>query len=141
MTSDPRTRRDVIIDIGLLALTAACVAATLWFSFVTQPPGVALFAGADEVGHAIAYFATTLSFLFAVVWRPGRGEGRFPRLGKWFLLAAIAGGGLIEILQGMTLRDAEFNDLIAEAIGAGAAVVIFALVRWSVTSRHAHSRT
>ena len=58
MTSDPRTRRDVIIDIGLLAFTAACVAATFWFSFVTQPPGVALFAGADEVGHVIAYVAT-----------------------------------------------------------------------------------
>ncbi len=91
-----------MIDVGFWALTAACVAATLWFSFVAPPPGTDLFPGADKVDHAVAYFATTMSFLFAAVWRPGRGVGRYPHLGKWFAVAAIAGGGVIEILQSMT---------------------------------------
>jgi VanZ family protein len=121
---------------GLWALTASCASITLWFSFGAAPPGASMFPGADKVGHAIAYFATTLSFLFAAVWRPGGGKARFPRLGKWFPLAAIAAGGLIEILQGLTpTRTAQFSDLVAEITGTGAAVAVHASVR-----RHAASR-
>ena len=133
---DRRPRSDWMIDRSLWALTAACAATTLWFSFVAPPPGADLFPGADRVGHAIAYFTTTLSFLFAAVWRPGRGIGRFPHLGRWFPLAVIAGGALIEILQGMTAtRAAEVYDLVAEAIGAAAAVAVHALIRWRLASR------
>jgi VanZ family protein len=136
MTSVHRTRRDVIIDVGFWALTAACVAATLWFSFVAPPPGADLFPGADKVGHAVAYFATTLSFLFAAVWRPGKGVDRSARLGVWFALAAIAGGAVIEILQGMTAtRSAQALDLVAEAIGTAAAVAVHSLIRWRIASR------
>ena len=119
-----------MIDRGLWALTGICAAITLWFSFVAPPPGADLFEGADRVGHALAYFTTTLSFLFAAVWRPGRGTGRFPNLGRWFPLAAITGGAVIEILQGMTAtRNAEIYDLVAEAIGTGTAVALHALIR------------
>ena len=141
MTSVQRTRRDVIIDVGLWGLTAACVAATLWFSFVAPPPGANLFPGADKVGHAVAYFATTLSFLFAAVWRPGREFGRPANLGLWFALAAIAGGAVIEILQGMTAtRSAQAFDLVAEAIGTATAVAIHALIRRQLRQRPAHTR-
>jgi VanZ family protein len=123
-----------MIDRGLWALTAICAAVTLWFSFVAPPPGANLFEGADKVGHALAYFTTTLSFLFAAVWRPGRGIGRFPDLGRWFPLAAITGGAVIEILQGMTAsRAAEVFDLVAEAIGAAAALAVHALIRRQLT--------
>jgi VanZ family protein len=124
-----------MIDRALWALTAACIAATLWFSFVAQPPGTDLFPGADKVNHAVAYFATTLSFLFAAVWRPGRGVGRFPHLGRWFALAAIAGGAVIEILQSMTPKRAgDLGDLVAEAIGTVAALFVHALIRRRMTS-------
>ena len=136
MTSDRRTRTDVVIDGGLWALTAACAAATFWFSFVAPPPGADLFSWADKVGHAIAYFATTLSFLFAAVWRPGRGSGPFPHLGLWFAFAALAGGAMIEILQGMTAsRSAQALDLVAEAVGTASALVVHALVRRTLTHR------
>ena len=124
-----------MIDRGLWALTAACVAATFWFSFVAPAPGADLFPNADKAGHAIAYFATTLSFLFAAVWRPGRGLGRFASVGRWFPLAAIAGGAMIEILQDMTARTAQAYDLVAEVIGIAAVVAIHELVRWRMTSR------
>jgi VanZ family protein len=129
-----------MIDRGLWTLTAACAATTLWFSFVAPPPGADLFPGADRVGHAMAYFTTTLSFLFAAVWRPGRGIGRFPHLGTWFPLAAIAGGAVIEILQGMTAtRAAEAYDLVAEAIGTGAALAVHTLIRRRLSLRHAQA--
>ena len=142
MTSDHRTHGDVIIDSGFWALTVACVAATLWFSFVAPPPGANLFPGADKVGHAVAYFATTLSFLFAAVWRPGREFGRSVYLGLWFALAAMAGGAVIEILQGMTAtRSAQVYDLVAEAIGTAAALLVHALVRQFALHRaHADPR-
>jgi VanZ family protein len=119
-----------MIDRGLWALTAACAASTLWFSFVVSAPGP------DKLGHAIAYFTTTLSLLFAAVWRPGRGIGRFPRLGGWFALAAIAGGVAIEILQGMTAtRSAEVYDVMAEAIGVAAAFAVHGLIRRQLAPR------
>jgi VanZ family protein len=125
-----------MIDRALWGLTAASAVTTLWFSFVAPPPGADLFPGADRVGHAIAYFTITLSFLLAAVWRPGRGIGRFPALGRRFPLAAIAGGGVIEILQGMTaVRAAEVYDVAAEAIGITVAVAVHALIRRRATSR------
>ena len=77
-----------------------------------------------------------MSFLFAAVWRPGRGVGRFPHLGKWFAVAAIAGGGVIEILQTMTAKRAgDLDDLVAEAIGTAAALSVHALIRRRSTLR------
>jgi VanZ family protein len=128
--TEPTRSADRMIDRALWALTVACLAATLWFSFGAQPPGTDLFPGADKVDHAVAYFATTLSFLFAAVWRPGRGVGLYPNLGRWFPVAAIAGGAVIEILQSMTAtRTAQVSDLVAEAIGTTTALVVHALMR------------
>ena len=54
----------------------------------------------------------------------------------WFPLAAIAGGIVIEILQGMTAsRSAEVFDVVAEAIGIAAALAVHSFVRWLVTTR------
>jgi VanZ family protein len=126
---------------ALWALTIVCATTTLWFSFGAAPPGASLFPGADKVGHAIAYFATTLSFLFAAVWRPGAGEGRFARAGRWFPVAAVVAGGLIEILQGMTAsRTAQSNDLLAEIIGTAAAVAVHGYVRRRMTPRPPRAR-
>ena len=134
------SRRGLRMEWPLWALTASCAGITLWFSFGAGPPGASLFPSADKVGHAIAYFATTLSFLFAAVWRPGGGRTRFPKLGWWFPVAAVAAGGMIEILQGMTpTRSAEFTDVIAEAIGTAAAVAVHASIRRRVTSLNAHA--
>jgi VanZ family protein len=138
------TSLELTMDAILWAITLACAGTTLWFSFGAPPPGANLFEGADKVGHAIAYYATTLSFLFAAVWRPGRGEGRFAHLGIWFPVAAIAAGALVEILQGLTpTREAQMADLVAEVIGTGLAFVLHALTRWWFTSRpaSAHQRS
>ena len=57
----------------------------------------------DKGLHAVSYFATTLSLLFAAVWRPGRGEGPFPNLARWIFLAAVGRRAIrrVELLQGL----------------------------------------
>ncbi|MEA2557731.1 MAG: hypothetical protein QOG88_1269 [Actinomycetota bacterium] len=123
-------QHDRAIDVALWGLTAACVLVTLWFSFVEAPPGGSSFDGADKVGHALAYFATSLSFLFAAVWRPRRGDGRYVRRAMWVPVGAVAFGALIEVLQGLTpTRSPEIGDILAEAAGAGLALAVHGLVR------------
>jgi VanZ family protein len=127
---------DRAIDLVLFALAALCAATTVWFSFGAPPPGASLFAGADKVGHATAYFATTLSFLLAAVWRPGAGQRRFSRWGWLFPVAAVAAGVAIEIIQGVVPpRSPEFADVVAEIVGAGIATALFAMVRWRYVRR------
>ena len=123
------------MDLILWTITFACAGATLWFSFGAPPPGADLFEGADKVGHAIAYFATTLSFLFAAVWRPGRDSGRWAHMGVWFAIGAVAAGAVVEVLQGMTDRAAQVLDIVAEALGAGAALAVHASIRWWSSAR------
>jgi VanZ family protein len=131
--------RSRLIDGSLWALTGVFASGTIWFSFVTPPPGVNLFPGADKAQHAMAYFATTLSFLFAAVWRPGRGEGPFPGLANWILFWVVVVGVAIELIQAQTpSRSAELADVLAETVGASAALVIHA--RGRRRTRRAHSR-
>ena len=123
-------RRNRLIDGCMWALTLVFATGTIWFSFVSPPPGANLFPGADKVQHGVAYFATTLSFLFAAVWRPGRGDGPFAGLGEWILVGVVVAGVAIELIQAQTPdRSAELADVVAEAIGAGAALVIHRRVR------------
>ena len=129
-TSTIASRRDRALDVALWFTAALCAYITLWFSFFASPPGADAFAGADKVGHALAYFATTLSFLFAAVWRPVRGGGRLPNAGYWFPVVAVLAGIAIEIAQGFTAtRSAQAGDVLAEVIGAGLALGVHALVR------------
>ena len=122
--------RSRALDFMLWLLAASSAATTLWFSFMAAPPGATLFAGADKLGHAIAYFVTTVCFSFAAVWRPGRGEGPFPTAGLWLPAAAVAAGIVIEFLQGLTpSRAPEAADAAAEIVGAASAVALHGFVR------------
>ena len=127
--TDP-SERERAMDVALWFTAALCAFITVWFSFFASPPGADAFAGADKVGHALAYFATTLSFLLAAVWRPVRGDGRLPNAGYWFPVVAVLAGIVIEVLQGFTAsRSAQPADVVAEVIGAGLALAVHAVVR------------
>ena len=127
--TDP-SARERAMDVALWFTAALCALITLWFSFGASPPGADAFPGADKVGHALAYFATTLSFLFAAVWRPVRGDGSLPNAGYWFPAVAVLAGIVIEVLQGLTAsRSAQAGDALAEVVGAGLALGVHASVR------------
>jgi len=123
--------RDKAVEALFWFVAMACVAVTTYFSFWGSAPGAGLFRNADKVGHAIAYFATTLSFLLAGVWRPGRGPGRWPWAEYWLPLAAIAAGIIVEVMQATltTDRTAQVADVLAEVVGAGLALAIHLAIR------------
>jgi VanZ family protein len=119
------------IDIALWATTAVLALLTLLFSFGLSPPGTGTFALADKLGHGAMYFATILCFLLAAVWRPGRGDGSFSAKAPLFATGFVIAGIVVEVLQEVATphRHAEAGDVLAEAVGAFAALAIHAWMR------------
>lgn len=132
LPSDPRERP---IDVGLWVLAAASACATLWFSFISVPPGATLFPHADKLEHALAYGATLVCFMFAADWRPRRGDGPFPGLAVPVAMLAILLGILVEWLQGRYFnRTPEVLDVMADVVGALGALLVFVIVRGRLES-------
>jgi VanZ family protein len=106
-------------------MAVGCLFLVGLFSLVDSPPGGTPFPNADKVEHAFAYFATTLLFLLAGVWRPGRGAGRFAWALPWIVGGAIAVGGLVEIAQAFTAtRQPDVLDWAADSAGVLLALLV-----------------
>jgi VanZ family protein len=116
--------REHRLDVVLWAAVALSIASTFALSFV-EPPGSGFGHGIDKVEHALAYFVTMLAALLVAVWRPGRGSGRFPGARWWIAGGALAGGALIEVLQGASTinRQGDVRDWLAEVAGVGLALL------------------
>jgi VanZ family protein len=127
----PPVRADLsLLDLLLWVLTALSAALTLVFSIGLVPPEANGFPHADKVWHGLAYFTTSLLFLLAAVWRPGRGAGPFPRAAIVFALLGSAVGGAVEIAQGfMATRHQELLDWIVEVVGISAALGVVLMLR------------
>ncbi len=121
------------IDAAIWAAALGATALTLWYSLGSVPPAH----GSDKDLHALAYFVDTLAVLLAVVWRPGRRAGRLDGWGPVVVVGILALGGLIELAQGgFAQRDAQLSDWFADAVGIGAAWLLFGSLRW-ITREHA----
>jgi hypothetical protein len=134
MASPARSRRPTsehAIDALLWGLTIASALVTLWLSLGPVPPGAGAFPGADKVFHALAYFVTTLLLLLAAVWRPVRGPGPLARLAWALILAIVASGLVVEVLQGALTakREPELGDWLADAAGVLTASLVHLMVR------------
>jgi len=114
-----------LVDAGIWLVVLVAIAATLTFSLGPKAPGE----GVDKGMHAIAYFVDTLAILLALVWRPGQ-EKRGFEWALWIALVILAAGGFIELAQGgFVHRDAQLADWMADAVGIGLAVLVFAVAR------------
>lgn len=93
-----------------LWLFAPALAVVAWGELTPHPPQIAdkVF-GWDKAEHFTAYFG--LALLAALAW----GLRRSVLL---VLVGVIALGGVLEILQSMTGRDAEWLDELANSLGA-----------------------
>lgn len=98
------------------ALTAFLALAIALLTLIPQVPGPEGIPGFDKLAHFMA---------FAVLAAPL--AWRYPHLWRTVALATLAYGGLIEIIQPMTGRSAEWGDLLTD--GAGAFVGAFAASR------------
>jgi VanZ family protein len=106
-----------------LSVLLAWAATISWLSLTNAPPQVAGVLGWDKLLHAGAYGLLSLlvaQFLFCLPLHP-----RKIWWSSW--LVAICFGALMEILQRLTHagRTAEWQDLLADAVGAFLACVIF----------------
>jgi VanZ family protein len=101
----------------------------LALSFVLSwgaPPDIGPdFDWADKVWHFLGYGALTGTLLLAAVWRPGRGEGRFPRAGVHVALLVLAVAWLTEVLQAPFGRDFDPTDALADLAGIALASAIW----------------
>jgi VanZ family protein len=130
--TQPRTvTLDRSIDGGLVALAFLAFVATAYASLRSSGPDLLDLPDQDKIGHAVAYFAVLLPLLFALVWRPGRGDGILPHGQLWLVAGLVVVGIGMEVLQALltTTRVPEALDVVADAVGAGAALLVFGLIR------------
>jgi hypothetical protein len=123
------------VDRVLWVLSGAALVAIVVFSLGPGPPsgGFSLF---DKLQHAAAYAVLTGSVLLAAVWRPGRGDGPFPRSAPSIALGAMALGVLLEVAQAIGPfghRSADPLDGLADAAGIGCATLAWAAVKFRAT--------
>ena len=84
----------------------------------------------EGLEHGLDYAALTAVLLLAGVWRPGRGEARFPRGAVAVVALVFLLGGAIEIAQGAWFtRTTDLLDLAANVLGSTAALIGWALLR------------
>lgn len=109
MLSLENSRRLLILArIGFFALLASIFVVTLG-PFQGDEKYVLL---SDKGAHGLAFYCLAVAAIFA-----------FPRFPRWAVVVVCSfSGRLIEILQGIAGRDAEWLDWLADSIGAVMAV-------------------
>jgi VanZ family protein len=93
------------------------VALIAWGELTPDPPAISQHIW-DKAEHFIAYFGLAAMATLVIGLR---------RSLAWAILGVIALGGLLEILQALLGRDAEFGDFIANTIGALTGLAVAAL--------------
>lgn len=73
----------------------------------------------DKLAHAVAFALIAVGFEM-LIWRSNR---LLP------CLLALVTGGLVELIQGMTGRDASWGDFLADFIGIAVAFVVMARLK------------
>ena len=113
------TRRgSTVVEVLFWAAAIGSVAATIAYSLGPVPGALNDFPLADKVFHTLAYAAMTATWLLAVVWRPGRGDGIAPRQATSIVVGAVILGAAMEIAQHFVERHADPFDAVADAAGA-----------------------
>ncbi|MCX7351288.1 MAG: VanZ family protein [Alphaproteobacteria bacterium] len=75
--------------------------------------------GSDKIHHFLAFFALTLPLAFAR-----------PRLALWIVLAAMAYGGAIELIQPFVGRSKDIFDFLADGVGSISAAAVGMGLAW-----------
>jgi VanZ family protein len=120
----------VDVPISLMAIRRSVIAANLIYAVVLLVLGLVPnipkpVAGiSDHVAHAAAYAIQTIFLFFLLVPHGGRG-----RAAILAVAGAVLYGGCVEMLQSFQpARTVEVADLVANAVGAGAAASLVYLV-------------
>lgn len=110
------------------AMPIALMVAALVIVLTSQPPPPPL----DKILHAVGAAVLTISLLLAAVWRPGRGEGAYPRGGIFvtgFVVLLAVAVELFEELHYRLIEGWGWGDLAAGVGGATIGWGIWAALR------------
>jgi VanZ family protein len=121
-STEPSTWVDSVLRAGSVVLALAIVGLSLG-----PAPEEPTFDISDKVIHGLAYFSLTLAVLLAWVGRPGR-LAQPLQVALSVTLVIVSGGLLVELAQSLVSRQTEILDALANALGAGLALGLWALV-------------
>ena len=112
----------------LYLLLLLMVAAALLFLRLPVPPTY-MGRTIENAGHTPLFFLITLGVLYAARGHSWFDHGRFAvaRLYLFGLLAGVGAGFLSEVIQRPLRRDASWEDVFADAVGAVSALAVYAL--------------
>lgn len=114
--------RSRAIDAALWVLGGGLLGASIVLSLDPEPEALSRLDLSDALLHLVGYAALTAAWLFAAVWRPGRGPGLFPDSAALILVGLLGLGLALEALQGLVpARDADWRDALANVVGVGTA--------------------
>jgi VanZ family protein len=116
-----------LVDTLLWASTLALLVMSFVLSWGPPPRFGPRFDFMDKVWHFAGYGAFCGTLLLAAVWRPGRGDGRFPRAGLRAAVLVVVVAWLTEALQRPFGRDVDLMDAVADLAGVA---VIWASWTW-----------
>jgi VanZ family protein len=103
---------------GLLwTLISVFVLADIVLSLVPGVDAADPLAAKDKLVHVLVNGVLVLLLLFALVWRPTRGRGRWPEGAAAILFGVLAFGVFLEFAQFLVGRDASMSDVVANAVG------------------------
>jgi len=125
------TRQRSAIDPILWSGSGALLLAVTVLSLTPQPPPGG-FTLPDKLEHVLAYASLSGCALLAAVWRPGRGDGPFPRSAGALALAILGLGIALELAQAFgpfSGRTGDPLDALADAIGIAAALAAWHTLR------------
>ncbi len=94
-------------------LTALLTVVIALLTLMPQVPGPTGIPGFDKLAHFIAFAALCVP----LAWR-------YPHLWRAVALATLVYGGVIEIIQPLTGRTAQWGDLVADGAGAFAGAFV-----------------
>ena len=124
--------------LGRLSFPVLWAGIICWLSLTSTPPLVEGPLGWDKLQHAAAY--ALLSFAIAQYLQMHCAGWR--RAGFYAACLAVVYGGLMEIMQLLvqTGRMAEWQDLVADALGAFLGSVIFCQAFMLISRHHARNQ-
>jgi len=118
-----------LLDWALWGVSFVLLVLSFVLSWGAPPDLGPSFDWSDKVWHFLGYGALCGTVLLAAVWRPGRGNGRFPGTGVRVAVLVLVVAWFTEALQAPFHRDVQLLDAGADLAGVAAGFLAWEVLR------------